>query len=228
MNSWGIHMTRTLQLQTKGTVAVVTVIFLLLSGCAAQPHATQSGAAQSASPTPSAAPTDPPASPTPTTAPNGPNPSDPSSWLIASTEVGPLALGDRLSDDIASMSAFTSTVQDACPWVTAFDKADLPSIWIPDPLNTGVIEQIVVQRWGSAAAVSSTSPQTSAGIGIGATLEQLTAAYPDLTQTEGKYASYYSSPDGSGHWINFALSDDGLVDTIVVRDSSVMDSEYCG
>lgn len=214
---------RTSQLQRPGTVLAVALGFILLSGCAAQP-----GAAPSASPTASPTSTDTAAPTTPTAVTTEPNLDDPSSWVIGSAAVGPLELGDRLSDEASSMTAFTTTVQDACPWVTGFDKADMPSIWIPDPLDTGLIEQIVVQRWGSAAAVASTSPQTTKGIGIGATLDQLTAAYPDITQVEGKYAPHYSLPDDSGHWINFAFGDYGLVDTIVVRATPVMDGEYCG
>ena len=208
------------------TIAALAVGVLLLAGCAgepadeepaaAAPAATPSAAAETAEPTPAAA------------APVEVNLDDPHSWLIDYTGIGPLTLQGQLSDEAASATAFTSTLQDGCPWVTALDKADFPSIWLPDPSDTGVVEQIVLQAWGSAPTVAANSPQTSAGIGIGATLDQIEAAYPDIEQNDGRYAPFYSAPDGSGHWINFALSTDGLVDTIVVRDSALMDSEYCG
>lgn len=212
-------MERTSRLQQRGTMAALAIGALLLSGCASDP------AGESSSPPKEAAATT-PAAATPT--PAAPNLDDPSSWLIDFTAVGPLALGDRLNDELPSMSAFTTVVQEGCPWETAFDKADSPSIWIPDPSATGVVEQIVLQKWGSAASVAPNSPQTSAGIGIGATQEELAAAYPSITQVEGKYAPYYALPDDSGNWINFGVTEEGLVDTIVVRASSQIDSEYCG
>jgi hypothetical protein len=153
---------------------------------------------------------------------------DPRSWLVDFAGIGPLALGDRVSEREESMTSFTTTRQDACPWVTAFDKSGFPSIWIPDPSDSGIVEQIVLQKWGSPQDVAANSPHTSTGIKIGATLDQLRAAYPALAQNEGKYAPYYSVTNGSGKWINFAVNDGGLVSTIVVRASPNMDSEYCG
>lgn len=220
----GIEMTiRLTKLHKRGTVAALAMGTLLITGCAAEPAGNSAPAAAEPAPVTESA-----AAPTPTPTPEALDLDDPSSWLIDFTAVGPLALGDRLSDELPSMTAFTTAVQEGCPWETAFDKADYPSIWIPDPAATGVVEQIVVQKWGSADSVAPNSPQTSAGIGIGATQEELTAAYPSITTVEGLYAPYYALPDDSGHWINFAVTEEGLVDTIVVRASSRIDSEYCG
>jgi len=217
---------RTTAFRTHGMIAALAVGVLLTAGCAGEP-ANDEPAAASPSSTPSA-----PAetsTPTPATpAPTEVNLDDPHSWLIDYTGIGPLTLQGQLADQAASATSFTSTLQDGCPWVTALDKADFPSIWLPDPSDTGVIEQIVLQAWGSAPTLAANSPQTAAGIGIGATLDQIEAAYPDIEKNDGRYAPFYSLPDGSGHWINFALSTDGVVDTIVVRDSALMDSEYCG
>ncbi|WP_196902204.1 hypothetical protein [Cryobacterium sp. MP_M3] len=126
------------------------------------------------------------------------------------------------------MTSFTTTRQDACPWVTAFDKSGFPSIWIPDLSDSGIVEQIVLQKWGAPQDVAANSPHTSTGIGIGATLDRLRAAYPALAQKEGKYAPFYSVTNDNGKWINFTVNDGGLVDAIVVRASPNVDSEYCG
>ncbi|TFC84880.1 hypothetical protein [Cryobacterium sp. TMT4-31] len=211
----------------QGTIAALAVGVLLVAGCAGESAGEQPAGEKPAAGAASTAPTETPV-PSATPAPAEPNLDDPSSWLIDYTAIGPLTLHGQLADQAASTTAFTTTVQDGCPWVTALDKADFPSIWLPDPAGTGVTDQIVLQAWGSEATVAANSPQTSAGIGIGATLDQVTAAYPDIEQNDGTYAPYYSLPDGSGHWINFALSSAGLVDTIVVRDTALMDSEYCG
>lgn len=217
---------RTSVFHRRGTIALLAVGVLLMAGCAGEP-AGEEPAAASPSTTPSApAETTVPTPATPATAEL--NLDDPHSWVIDYTGIGPLTLQGKVADEAASATAFTTTLQDGCPWVTALDKTDFPSIWLPDPAATGVIDQIVLQAWGSAPTVAANSPATSAGIGIGATLDQITAAYPDIEQNDGRYAPFYSLPDGSGHWINFALSADGIVDTIVVRDSALMDSEYCG
>lgn len=214
-------------LHRHGTIAALAVGVLLVAGCAGEPAGEQAASEKPAAGAASTAPTETP-EPSATPAPAEVNPDDPSSWIIDYTAIGPLTLQGQLADQATSTTAFTTTVQDGCPWVTALDKADFPSIWLPDPSDTGVVEQIVLQAWGSVPTVAANSPQTSAGIGIGATLDQVTVAYPDIEQNDGTYAPFYSLPDGSGHWINFGLSADGLVDTIVVRDSAQIDSEYCG
>lgn len=208
------------------TIAALAVGVLLIAGCAGEP-ASDEPAAASPSTTPSA-PAETAVQTPATPAPAELNLDDPHSWVIDYTGIGPLTLQGKVTDEAASATTFTTTLQDGCPWVTALDKTDFPSIWLPDPADTGVIDQIVLQAWGLAPTVAANSPATTAGIGIGATLDQITAAYPDIEQNDGRYAPFYSLPDGSGHWINFALSTDGVVDTIVVRDSAVMDSEYCG
>ena len=214
---------RAKMLDRQVTIAAFAVGALLLTGCAGQPAGEQPAAGDGA-----AAPAQTSSPPSDAPTPAVPDLEDPSSWVIDYAAIGPVALDSPVSDQAASLASFTSATQDACPSVAAFDKADFPSIWIPDPSDTGVVEQIVLQAWGSAPTVAANSPQTSAGIGIGATLDQIEAAYPDIEQNDGRYAPFYSLPDGSGHWINFGLSADGVVDTIVVRDSALIDSEYCG
>ena len=200
------------------TITLTALAFgaLLLSGC------TSPGAdVQEPSPSPPATP--------PAAVPAGPDLDDPSSWVIGFTSVGPLDRGGRLTDERASMSAFTTKVQDACPSVTGFDRPDLPAIWITDPYGTGAIDQIIVQRWGSPETVASTSPRTAEGIGIGSTADEIAAAYPSITKTDVPYGTgYYSLPDDAGNWINFNVGESGVVDTIAVQDTAVMNEEYCG
>lgn len=169
-------------------------------------------------------------SPDPTVAPEPePDPVDePSSWIIESSGVGPLALGAATAEARSSMTSFTDSTQEACPWVAAFEKPGYPSIWFPDPSNTGTVEQIVIQAWGMAGDVTANSPRTSAGIGIGATEDELLAAHPEVSAVQGKYAKHYSLQGEDGNWVNFGISGDGVVDTIVVRATSAIDSEYCG
>lgn len=214
---------RATMLNRQVTIAAFAVGALLLTGCAGQPAGEQPAAGDGA-----AAPAQTSSPPSDAPTPAVPDLEDPSSWVIDYAAIGPVALDSPVSDQAASLASFTSATQDACPSVAAFDKADFPSIWLPDPTGAGIVDQIVLQAWGTVAAATAHSPQTSEGIGIGATLDQLTAAYPDLSESAGKYAPVYSVTDDGAHWINFALSDAGLVDTIVVRDTAAIDSEYCG
>ena len=125
------------------------------------------------------------------------------------------------------MTAFTSTVYDGCPSVVAYGKTGFPTILVPDRLGTGLVEQVVLQGGADAAGLSANSPHTDAGIGVGSTLDELTAAYPAITYQDDAFTPHYALPDDDGNWINFSMSDD-VVKDIVVRASPVVAKEYCG
>lgn len=200
--------------------ATIAAACLAISGCAGNRTGQEPTPVPSATQSPSQDPT---ATPEPE-----PEPLDePSSWIIESSGVGPLALGAGTAEARSSMTSFTDSTKEACPWVAAFEKPGYPSIWLPDPSSTGTVEQIVIQAWGVAGDVGANSPRTSAGIGIGATEDQLLAAHPEVSAVQGKYATHYSLQGEDGNWVNFGISDDGVVDTIVVRATSAIDSEYC-
>ncbi|MBT2498862.1 hypothetical protein J7E25_07115 [Agromyces sp. ISL-38] len=125
------------------------------------------------------------------------------------------------------MTAFAESPE-ACPWVPAFEKAGYPSIWLPDPFDTGTVQQIVIQAWGRVAEVAANSPRTSAGIGIGATVNELVAAHPGVSAVQARPGrTQYSLQGEDGNWVNFGFGEGGVVDTIVVRATSAIDSEYC-
>jgi hypothetical protein len=191
---------------------------LALAGCSGGAGASTTAPTETVTVTPTATPT-----PTPT----GPDLADPSSWTVDFTGVGPVELGAPILGTASLMTAFTVATQEACPWVTAYAAEGLPSVWLPDPQDTGVVGQIVLQAWSGPAAVAASSPKTDAGVGVGSTLAELRAAYPALTEQQGKYAVFYAVTDDAGHWINFSVMDD-VVDAIVVRDEAKIDSEYCG
>lgn len=199
---------------------VVTVLAiaaaLALAGCSSSPGASTAVPTETVTLTPTATPT-----------PTGPDLADPSSWTVDFTGVGPVELGAPILGTASLMTAFTVATQEACPWVTAYAAEGLPSVWLPDPQDTGVVGQIVLQAWSGPAAVAASSPKTDAGVGVGSTLAELRAAYPTLTEQQGKYAVFHAVTDDAGHWINFSVMDD-VVDAIVVRDEATIDSEYCG
>lgn len=158
--------------------------------------------------------------------PSSVNLDSPQSWLIDFTSVGPLTVGDEVDSVPASMTAFTSTVYDGCPSVTAFARAGSPTVVIPDRLGTGIVEQIVLQGGADPSAIAAGSPRTAEGIGIGSTLEEMVVAYPAITFQDDHYTPHYALPDGAGNWINFSLVDD-VVRVVVVRASPDVAKEYC-
>lgn len=200
------------------TVLAIAAV-LALGGCASSTN-------EPAQSTPEASASSPVATPSPTPTQTGPDLADPASWIVTFTGLGPIEVGATVESTVSVMSAFQPATQEACPWVMAYAADGLPSVWLPDPQSTGAVGQIVLQAWGGPTTVSA-SPKTAQGVGVGSTLEALRAAYPDLTEQQGKYAVFYAVTDGAGHWINFAVTDD-LVDAIVVRDEARIDSEYCG
>lgn len=197
---------------------VVASTAVVLVGCAtAAPESTPTAVSSSGSTAVTAVPTTPAA-----------DPADPATWVVDFGHAGPIAVGAALDGVAPLMTAFTDATQEACPWVTAYDAAGLPSVWLPDPSSTGSIEQVVLQAWGDPTTVGTDALRTEAGIGVGSTLDELRAAYPDLTEQSGKYAPFYAIEDEQGRWINFGVNRSGVVDTIVLRGEAKIDSEYCG
>jgi hypothetical protein len=210
-----------------GSFSAVLVFVLLLSGCAGQqtnvPLANPTGPD---GPTESA--TAPAPKPTLTPTPAALDLADPSSWIIGFTGIGPLAIGAELSASSQSMTAFTSgNIFEGCPSIVSFDRPGFPNIVITDRYDDGLVELIALEGGPTPSEFTATSPRTSSGIGIGATLEELMGAYPAITYQDDHFTPHYALPDGDGNWINFAMYE-GLVNKIVVRPMSVIPRELCG
>lgn len=153
---------------------------------------------------------------------------DPESWLIGFTSVGPLAIGDEISATSRSMTAFSSSaVFEGCPSIISFERPGFPNLVIADSSENGLVELIALEGGPTSSEYTATSPRTSAGIGIGATLDELKSAYPAITYQDDHFTPHYALPDGNGNWINFAVFE-GLVNKIVVRPMPVIPREICG
>lgn len=203
------------------------VIVLAIAGALALAGCSGGAGASTPAPTETVTTTATP-TPSPSPTPTGPDLADPASWIVSFTGLGPIEVGAPIDGTASLMTAFTVATQEVCPWVTAYAADGLPSVWLPDPQSTGVVNQIVLQAWGGpATAAVASSPTTAEGVGVGSTLAELQAAYPALTEQQGKYAVFYAVTDDAGHWINFSVTGD-LVDGIVIRDEAKIDSEYCG
>jgi hypothetical protein len=202
---------KTLSLWVAIAVAAVT-----LSACASSPEG-DGDLPPTDSPASAAAPTTPSPTATPTM-----DSADPAAWVIDFDSIGPVGLGQSIPDATAALSAFTAQAEPSCPPLTRVELgAEGPSIWLTeDPL-----QQLVLIRTDSSETVTVT-PRTAEGVGIGSSVDEVTAAYPDAQVSEDMNSTVYSVGDGP-RWINFSTLD-GVVDTIVVRDSPTVQSEYCG
>ncbi|MDY7543132.1 MULTISPECIES: hypothetical protein [unclassified Cryobacterium] len=128
------------------------------------------------------------------------------------------------------MTAFTQTVWDDCPArsVVTFTEAGTPSFVIADQGSDGIIQQVVVETGENAADSATSSSRTSAGIGIGATLDELTIAYPSITyQDAGTLIAQYVLASGQGQWIHFVVLED-KVSQIIVSPQAGIAKELCG
>ncbi|MGO4785360.1 hypothetical protein [Cryobacterium sp. W22_MBD10_FK3] len=166
--------------------------------------------------------------PIPTPTPIAMDLADPGSWIIAFTGVGPLVIGDELSATDESMTAFSSgTVFDGCPSILSFDRPEFPGLVVADRSDNGLVELIALEGGATSSDYTATSPRTTDGIGIGATLDELKTAYPAIIYQDDHFTPHYALSDGDGNWINFAVFE-GLVNKIVVRPAPDIPRELCG
>jgi hypothetical protein len=78
-------------------------------------------------------------------------------------------------------------------------------------------------------ASRTSSPKTSAGIGIGSTLDQLKSAYPGLTGETGIYGpdGLFSRSVGNGNFVSFEMDATGHVAQINVTTTPFPNGEFC-
>lgn len=190
---------------------------------------TPSGAPVIGRPTPRSTPT---STPTSTRAPY--SVADPSTWTISGNEVGPIALGAPIAGELDDLgSAYTREVEYACPApeVTNWDRPDSPGMTVIEG-DDGTVSAVAI---GSGPAGDDPGPTTAEGFGTGSTVEELRAAYPDLTFVP---SSYGPEPDGpsaqwtierNGYHVTFVTGEDGRTVGIVwVSSVAQAPPEFCG
>ncbi|MGU3409475.1 hypothetical protein ACLBWP_05155 [Microbacterium sp. M1A1_1b] len=168
--------------------------------------------------------------PTPTRRPFSAN--DPTTWTISFDEVGPVALGGAVASELDDLEpAFTADPNSLCPNpdVYFYDNGAQQSLIVS--AVDGKVFGITVGGNEQPGQPLGTGPTTAQGLGVGSTLPQLQAAYPDLERMPTTLA--YGLPewtvsDGSRH-ITFVLSsEDGPVKTVWVSTNPNPPYEYCG
>lgn len=112
-----------------------------------------------------------------------------------------IALGEPFDDAVARAGA---TPAEGCERIATVDGAEYSlEIQRPDPPLEPVspVEVVAVAAPVGNAAQGPVGPTTAEGIGIGSSLDEARAAYPD--------AATIPTPDGPQHFLKVAVGDDG-------------------
>lgn len=191
---------------------------LALAGCTstgATPNASSSAPSSSA-----AAPT---AEPTPAAA---LDPADPASWVITADAVGPIARGADAAATVAELTAFEAN--EWCPGTFELRQAGAAQIMVTT-LDDGTVRGVWVSGGADPSVAVPGSPATETGVMLGSTMDELSAAYPDLTATNqvGPESYGYANGDEAEGFVNFVVTGDRVI-TIGVQDQAAVPKELCG
>jgi hypothetical protein len=186
-------------------VALGLIAAMALTACSGSPAATPTRTVTTTATATPEAPADPDnaiPTATPTATDTAFSLSDPATWTISTDEVGPIALGGPVQGEIDDLAAAYTRSTDACPAnpeTTFWERSDAPGlIVIP---RDGKVAGVTIGGVGSDP-VTTNSPETGAGIGIGAPLTEVRSAYPDLQYTgtygedQGPYSMWSVEADG--------------------------------
>lgn len=196
--------------------------------------------------TPSSAPVVDAPTPVPTPTPTAPpySAADWSTWTITGDGVGPATVGSPTGADDASLrAAFTPApplvddtgavvYQYGCPNPNAriWDGPD--GARVVEVVAGGAVGTVVIQQGPTEAPDQQVGPTTAEGVGLGSSLVEVEAAYPDLVQTRkdpaGGTRDTFWAVQSEGRWIVFEVPDGGTrVSTVFVGTTSEPASDYC-
>lgn len=201
------------------SLGIVAIAALGLGGCASPSGATPEesvNAAPSAEPTPVATPT-----------PAAVDPAEVTTWLITTEGMGPIQRGASSTETISGLTAFET--EEYCPGRLALSADGAAAHLVVTPEGADEISAVWASGRADADGVVPASPHTEAGIELGATLDELTAAYPELEPTNQTGASsqgYAVGDEADGH-LNFLVESDVVV-MIGVQEQAGVPKEFCG
>lgn len=154
--------------------------------------------------------------------------SDPGSWRITFDGIGPIREDQDMVTAFASLSGYP-TRDDGSSNFCLIRSKQLPEgvslILVPVEKKTplGAVKIAVFGDYDQTAvtpAQAAESPRTQEGIGLGATLTEVRAAYPDLADFGiGTNGRNYGVTDSRGHVIVFEAGSNGIVSSITTGAS---------
>ena len=201
---------------------VIVGLALALTGCAPVGEDSAAGPSTTAAAQPAATPASPPTqSATPTVTPV--DSTDVSSWVISAGGIGPIVRGADLAATAGALPGFDPGEQ--CPGIVVYSPDGEAQI-VMELTDQGTrIKNLWVSTAGSDAGLS---PATAAGIRVGSSMEDLSAAYPDLTTDvqRGPDTWVYSDRSDPDGVVDFVVDDD-TVFSIGSTDGSGTPKEWC-
>lgn len=165
-----------MHIKRSSAIVVTGILVATLTGCA--PASTEGGptSSPSSAPSPSATPSVEPSI--------EPDPADPSTWIISGEGVGPIDIGGDLAATLAALPQEWTNDAENCAW-TAWLKDESVDYGVyfvrgteSDSAPIGEIS-VYEQMQGQGATGA---PTTAEGLGLGATKDEILAAYPDAQQ----------------------------------------------
>lgn len=176
-------------------VTAMAAGILLIAGCAAAPEATSS------TPPTTTAPSESPIA-TPSAEPQ-PDVQDPVTWIISEAGIGPIQIGGDFVATLDELPDTWTNDQENCSWSAWWNAPDgeYNLFFVRGTeTETAPISEISVST--SAEGIAPTGPVTAEGLGLGATAEEVLAAYPDAEEGTAQV---------DGTWIKLAGSTEGHV-----------------
>ena len=229
-----------------GTAGGGVALGLIPTSPAAAPAPTPTATSEpSQTVTPSSAPVVDAPTPIPTPTPTRPTYSaaDWSTWTISPDAVGPATLGSPTgADDAALRTGFAPApplLDDKGNVIYPYGCPNPDSrIWdgpggarVVEVVDGGAVGTVIIGQ-GEGAPPQLVGPTTVEGIGLGSTLDDVKAAYPDLVQTRkdpaGGIRDTFWAVQSGDRWFVFQIPDGGdRVATVYVGNSSEPQDDYC-
>lgn len=202
-------------------ILLAALVAVVISGCSATASVEPDASAPSQTPTPTPSPTIEPVDTV-----------DPSTWIISADGIGPVTLGQSLDEAATALARSSYTKQDlACdnPGVLLYAATGAPTVVIFVAAGSPTVAGVRIADYDSVLP-SGASPRTEEGLGLGATVADVQAQYPDAVGEVATGSPNYTHVVGDDVWISFATlyPDETRVLNIDVAKGGHMFYELCG
>ncbi|MFB7893369.1 hypothetical protein ACFC1I_14300 [Microbacterium sp. NPDC056044] len=207
------------------SAALLVLTAVVLAGCAspAGPQTSTPPTRPDASATAAAAEPSATAGATPTI-----DPEDPSTWLITDSGIGPIELGMPFSAALELMPPGTTNDPERCAWLAWWTAEDqdynVYTAGSSDAADAGPVGLVATEAW--ANAVAGPGPRTADGIGVGSTVDEVRAAYPEAVETVDTIDS--SIVHLRAGRIFFTYREDPVIASVTVTAMEMPPYELCG